>query len=61
LGALWGVYWMETTVAGLWRARRDGGSEESVALLRTGMGACSICWSFYVAIGVLMFVVLYLL
>jgi heme/copper-type cytochrome/quinol oxidase subunit 3 len=61
LGALWGVYWMETTVAGLWRARREGGSQETVALLRTGLSACSICWSFFVAIGVLMFVVLYLL
>lgn len=60
VGALWGIYWMETTVAGLWRARRDGGSEESVALLRTGLSACSICWSFFVAIGVLMFIVLYL-
>jgi heme/copper-type cytochrome/quinol oxidase subunit 3 len=61
LGGLWGIYWMETTVAGLWRARRTGGSEESAALLRTGLGACSICWSFFVAIGVLMFVVLYLI
>jgi heme/copper-type cytochrome/quinol oxidase subunit 3 len=60
LGALWGVYWMETQVAGLWRARRDGGSEASVELLRTGLSACSICWTFYVAIGVLMFAVLYL-
>jgi heme/copper-type cytochrome/quinol oxidase subunit 3 len=61
VGALWAMYWMETTVAGLWRARRESGSEESVALLRTGLSACSICWSFYVAIGVLMFVVLYLI
>jgi heme/copper-type cytochrome/quinol oxidase subunit 3 len=60
LGALWGVYWMETTIAGLWRARREGGSEETVGLLRTGLGACSICWSFFVAIGVLTFIVLYL-
>lgn len=60
LGALWGVYWMETTVAGLWRARRESGSEDSVALLRTGINACSICWTFFVAIGLLMYVVLYL-
>jgi heme/copper-type cytochrome/quinol oxidase subunit 3 len=61
LGALWGVYWMETQVAGLWRAGRDGGSEADVAILRTGLDACSICWSFFVAIGLLMFVVLYLI
>lgn len=59
-GAFWGVYWMETNVAGLWRARREGAGEESVALMRTGMSACSICWTFFVAIGVLMYVVLYL-
>jgi heme/copper-type cytochrome/quinol oxidase subunit 3 len=60
LGALCAVYWMEIQVAGLWRARRDGGTQASQDLLRTGLAACSICWSFYVAIGVLMFIVLYL-
>jgi heme/copper-type cytochrome/quinol oxidase subunit 3 len=60
LGALWGVYWMETQVAGIWRARREGGPEADVALLRTGLAACSIVWTFFVAIGVLTFVVLYL-
>lgn len=60
LGALWGVYWMETATAALWRARRNGFADADAALLRTGVKACSICWTFFVAIGVVMFVVLYL-
>lgn len=60
LGALWGVYWMETQTAALWRGRRDGFAEADAALLRTGLNACSICWTFYVAIGLIMFIVLYL-
>lgn len=60
LGALWGVYWMETQVAALWRARRNGFAEVDADLLRVGLGACSICWTFFVAIGAIMFIVLYL-
>ena len=59
-GALWGVYWMETQVAALWRARRNGFAEVDADFLRVGLNACSICWTFFVAIGVIMFVVLYL-
>lgn len=60
LGALWGVYWMETQIAGLWRARRNGFVEVDAGLLRTGLSACSACWTFFVGVGVIMFVVLYL-
>jgi heme/copper-type cytochrome/quinol oxidase subunit 3 len=60
LGGLGGVYWMETNVATLWRGRRNGFADVDQELLRAGLKACSICWTFYVAIGVLMFIVLYL-
>jgi heme/copper-type cytochrome/quinol oxidase subunit 3 len=68
LFALFGVYWIETQVASLWRARREGIDRplrEGVpapedALLRAGIEACSFYWSYFVAIGVLAFVVLYL-
>lgn len=60
LGALWGVYWMETATAALWRARRNGFADADADLLRAGLNACSICWTFFAAIGVIMFVVLYL-
>lgn len=60
LGALWGVYWMETLVASLWRARRNDFAEVDPDLLKAGFSSCSICWSFFVGIGALMFIVLYL-
>ena len=59
-GALWGVYWMETQVAALWRARRNGYVEVDAEYLRTGLNACSICWTFFVAVGLIMYLVLYL-
>lgn len=61
LGALWGIYWMETQVAALWRTGRGGTVGADVELLRAGLGACAMCWTFFVAIGVIMFVVLYLI
>jgi heme/copper-type cytochrome/quinol oxidase subunit 3 len=62
------LYWIETQLATLWRARREGIDRplrEGVpapedALLRAGIEACSFYWSYFVAIGVLAFVVLYL-
>jgi hypothetical protein len=60
-GALWGLYWIETQVATIWRTRRNGASSHlDVSLLRAGLSACSICWTFFVGIGVIMFIVLYL-
>ena len=62
------IYWMEIQVATLWRARREGvprGVAEGVpaddiALMRAGVEACSFFWAFYAAIGVLAFIILYL-
>ncbi len=59
-GALWGIYWMETNIATLWRHGRTASSDVDEDLLQAGMSACSTCWTFYVGIGVIMFVVLYL-
>ena len=60
LGAIWGVYWIETQVATLWRARSNDASDEDLALVRAGFEACSFFWAFFVGIGVIMYVVLYL-
>jgi heme/copper-type cytochrome/quinol oxidase subunit 3 len=59
-GALWGVYWMETQVAAIWRARRNGFAEVEESMLDAGLSACATCWTFFVGVGVIMFVVLYL-
>jgi len=61
------AYWIETQVATAWRRKRQGvaatpaevlSDEETVS---AGLKACSYFWNFYVANGVLLFVVLYLL
>lgn len=62
------VYWIETQVATLWRARREGLDRpvregvpaDDVALLRAGIDACSFFWAYYAGIGVLAFIILYL-
>jgi heme/copper-type cytochrome/quinol oxidase subunit 3 len=62
------VYWIETQVATLWRARREGLDRpvregvpaEDIALLRAGIDACSFFWAYYAGIGVLAFIILYL-
>jgi heme/copper-type cytochrome/quinol oxidase subunit 3 len=62
------VYWMETQIATLWRSRREGVQRpvaegvpaEDDALMRAGIEACSFFWAFYAAIGVLAFIILYL-
>jgi heme/copper-type cytochrome/quinol oxidase subunit 3 len=56
--ALVGVVWIEIQAATLWRAERDGTSRDPV--LRAGLEACSFYWAYFVAIGVLAFIVLYL-
>jgi heme/copper-type cytochrome/quinol oxidase subunit 3 len=61
------AYWIETQVASVWRARREGIDRprregvpaDDVELLVAGIEACSFFWSFYVACGVLAFVILY--
>lgn len=56
--ALGGVVWIEIQVATLWRASRSGSSDDPV--LRAGLEACSFYWAYFVAIGVLAYIVLYL-
>ena len=64
--ALMGAYWIEVHTASLWRIRREGRLRETqvptaeVLLLRTGIEAASFYWSYFVAIGVLAYIVLYL-
>ena len=61
------AYWIETQVATAWRRTRYGVRTTPAEVLsdpptiRAGAEAASFFWSFHVAIGVLMFVVLYLL
>ncbi len=63
------AYWIETQVASVWRLRRgdvDRPVEAGVptpepALAEAGIRACSFFWTFYVGIGVITFVILYLL
>jgi heme/copper-type cytochrome/quinol oxidase subunit 3 len=63
------AYWIETQVASIWRMRRGeaqraveaGVPAPETALLDAGLRACAWFWAFYVAIGVITFVILYLL
>jgi heme/copper-type cytochrome/quinol oxidase subunit 3 len=62
--ALMGIYWVETQTATLWRLRREGEREihipaGEVALVRAGIEAASFYWAYFVAIGVLAWIVLY--
>jgi heme/copper-type cytochrome/quinol oxidase subunit 3 len=62
------LYWIETQLATLWRARREGLSRpvregvptEDIALMRANIDACSFFWAYYAGVGVLMFIILYL-
>jgi heme/copper-type cytochrome/quinol oxidase subunit 3 len=56
--ALGGVVWIEIQMATIWRATRNGSADDPV--LRAGLEACSFYWAYFVAIGVLAFIVLYL-
>ena len=65
---LFGLYWIEIQMASLARARREGGIDRPVregvpaedeALLRAGVEACSFYWAYFVAIGVIAYIVLY--
>jgi heme/copper-type cytochrome/quinol oxidase subunit 3 len=66
LFALACAYWIETQVATAWRRRRHGVPATTAEVLtdteviRAGLEACSFFWTFYVANGVLAFVLLYL-
>jgi heme/copper-type cytochrome/quinol oxidase subunit 3 len=67
IAALLGLYWIEVQVASLWRVRREGEMRETevptseTALLLAGIEASSFYWAFFVAIGVLAYILLYLI
>ncbi len=58
--ALMCAYWIETQVATIRRARREGPGVGGARLLTAGLEACSFFWAFYVVLGVIAFVILYL-
>jgi heme/copper-type cytochrome/quinol oxidase subunit 3 len=67
--ALIGAYWIEIQVASLLRSRlgagdarsqREGVPSADDELLRAGVEASSFYWAYFVAIGVIAFIVLYL-
>lgn len=51
------MYWVETQCASLWRARRSRPYEEELTV--AGLHACSFYWTFLVGIGVVAWLVLY--
>jgi heme/copper-type cytochrome/quinol oxidase subunit 3 len=66
--ALFGIYWIEIQIASLWRVRREGERPEALEgvavnegdILRAGIEASSFYWAYFVAIGVLAYIVLYI-
>ncbi len=61
------VYWIETQVATAWRRGREGVVAtpaevmSDAPVVEAGLEACSFFWSFFVAGGLVMFVLLYVL
>jgi heme/copper-type cytochrome/quinol oxidase subunit 3 len=64
--AVMGLYWIQIQVATLMRVRRDGKMRETdvptseTALLLAGIESSSFYWAYFVAIGVLAYILLYL-
>jgi heme/copper-type cytochrome/quinol oxidase subunit 3 len=58
--ALFCLYWIETQVASIWRARRDGWGPMGTAVGEAGLETCSFFWAYYVFFGFAAFVILYL-
>jgi heme/copper-type cytochrome/quinol oxidase subunit 3 len=64
--AVMGLYWIQIQVATLMRVRREGMMRDTdvptseTALLLAGIEASSFYWAYYVAIGVLAYILLYL-
>jgi heme/copper-type cytochrome/quinol oxidase subunit 3 len=64
--ALMGIYWVEIQTASLWRVRREGKTRETEvptsesALVRAGLEASSFYWAYFVGIGVVAWIILYL-
>ncbi len=62
---LMGAYWIEIQVASLWRMRREGPRDTDIPageqeLIRAGIESSSFYWAYFVAIGVLAYIVLYI-
>ncbi|HEY3727196.1 MAG TPA: hypothetical protein VGL51_08495 [Solirubrobacteraceae bacterium] len=61
------AYWIETQVATVWRRRKEGVAATPAQVLTdtevvaAGLEACSFFWTFYVFLGLVAFVLLYLL
>lgn len=60
LGAICCIYWIEVQVATLWRATKRDVSAQEQAIMRAGVEASSFFWAYYVVIGVITYIVLYL-
>jgi heme/copper-type cytochrome/quinol oxidase subunit 3 len=64
--ALMGLYWIEVQVATLWRVRRESMRRKTdvptteTALLLAGVEASSFYWAYFVVIGALTYILLYL-
>ena len=64
--ALMGAYWIEVQVATMWRITREGKVQETDlpvdedVLLRAGIEASSFYWVYFIVIGFLAYIILYL-
>jgi heme/copper-type cytochrome/quinol oxidase subunit 3 len=64
--ALFGAYWIEIQIASLYRVRRGGTDRhvemacDEATLIQAGIEASSFYWAYFVAIGVLAWIILYL-
>lgn len=63
--ALLGIYWIEVQVASAWRVRREGPRPIEIpcgeeALIRAGLETSSFYWAYFVAIGLITYIVLYI-
>ena len=54
------VYWIETQVASIWRARRADWGPMGAAVGEAGLESCSFFWAYFVFFGLVAFVILYL-
>ena len=58
--ALFTAYWIETQVATVWRARREGWGPLGAAVGEASLESCAFFWAYYVFFGFVAFVLLYL-
>ena len=52
------LYWIETQIAVVWREKRET-TPHSTQLIHASLESCSFLWGFYVVVGIIAFVVLY--